>query len=86
MKELIAMVQPFVFQQQVYVFEGDAILDQFETSMVEMPDALLDYCEKSRIVRVTLRGDSHFVAKIKQDIEKRELVQYGNNKLQINAL
>ena len=86
MKEVISSIQPFVLNQQVYIFEGTEIIDQFSARLMDLPENLIAYCYGNNITKISLKGDSHFVAKIKQDTEKREMTQYGESKLQINSI
>lgn len=86
MSEVVSVIQPFVLSQQVYVFEGQEIVRQFSTTLADMPQELIAFCHGNNIFDVSLRGDAQFVAKIKRDIESKEMAQYSVNQIRVNAV
>jgi len=86
MKEVIVSVQPFILNQQVYLFEGTNIVNHFEVPLKDLSEELVAFCYANDVMNVNLKGDAQFVAKVKQDAETKEMTQYSSHKLQINAI
>lgn len=83
MKRLVGLIEPFDFNQKLYVFEGDTLVMQVSVPFADIPERVVTFCHQDGITSVTLQGDVHFTRRLKQEIYEKEFVNYGESKITV---
>lgn len=83
MKQVIVAVQPFVFEQKIFLFEDQNLLMQISVPLNELTGRIIKTSYDDDAPHVSLQGDPNFTNKIKQEIFEQEMLQYGKNQLEV---
>ena len=77
MKMLVGVIQPFIFKQNIYLFEDGVLKTQTGVMIKDVPNTIIKFAQVDDVFDVTLKGAPEFTGKIKEDLELRELTMFG---------
>jgi hypothetical protein len=75
--KIIAVVHPFDFKQNLYVYEGDELQMNVAVPLANLADTIIDVSFNHDIDRVVLYGHSQFLETMKNEILAKSIIQYG---------
>jgi len=79
--EIVVTIQPFALQQDVYLFNGLELVNHVSTTLGDLTGTIISLSKESDAPYVLLKGEAHFAAKVKDEIEAQELTQFGLNSI-----
>lgn len=85
-KKIIAFINPFAVQQNVYVFENGINLSKERSSLEDFNKTVFNLVETEQINEIDLYGAKNFVKGLKKQLQKTEQIKYNKNDLIINIL
>ena len=73
-------INTFDFSQKVYKINENGEQELIAAAPIEeLADTIASYCRMNKVDKVYLRGDTEFVAKMKDDVNTYMLNVYGAN-------
>ena len=85
-KKIIAFINPFTIQQDIYVFENGINLSKEQSSLEDFNKTVFNLVETEQINEIDLYGAKNFVKGLKKQLQKTEQIKYNKNDLIINIL
>ena len=86
MKKIIGIIHPFDMYQTFYVYQDGNKLEIVKARMNEIADTIFELSNTYDINQIDLSGAKHFIKGIIQQIQKKELIKYNQNKLIIKCI
>ena len=83
MNRIIAMLQPFVTTQIIYVYENNLKKDAIQCSERKVVDTIYKACQDYNVEEIEFIGLKQYSKGIGNKILKKELEQYNENKINI---
>lgn len=81
---IIAVVHPFDFKQEIYVFDGkDSLEMKVSVPLGNLADTLLDVSVNQGLDTIVLHGNAKFLENMKEEIVRKEFAQYNQNRLEV---
>ena len=84
-KKIICRLQPFLMEQDIYVYENGNKLDATKTKSQELVDTILTLANKYKIKDVDFSGPVQYSKGIGNQLQEASLVKY-NQKFSINYI
>ena len=85
-KKIIAFINPFTIQRDIYVFENGINLSKEQSSLEDFNKTIFNLVETEQINEIDLYGAKNFVKGLKKQLQKTEQIKYNRNDLIINIL
>lgn len=82
-KQVIAFIEPFSFQQKIFVYDGSNEIESLSVTLTEFADTVVKLCHNQESDSLILKGDKQFTGKIRKEVESRELFYYDAHTLKI---
>ena len=83
MKKIIGVLQPFDAMQKIFVYDQGRQINAKGCPLEQLPNVLFTFANNYEIDTINLSGPTFFVDKVKKDIEKEAIKEYGYKKLNI---
>lgn len=83
MKKMISLLQPFVMQQTLIVFENDKKIDTITTTLNDFPEVVYQTSIKYDCSQLEFIGTTKFAKGIGEKIEELGVSKYNSQKIQI---
>lgn len=86
MKKIVGILRPFLFKQQLFVYENGNKVDMVEVTMDEVAETVLGLCYSHAIREVDLTGPTKYSVKVRADIQNAEIAKYSKNDIKIDII
>lgn len=86
MKKLIGAIQPFDKFQTFYIYNDGQIIDNFQSSLQELPRILLQKVKNYQIEEIALSGSKSFLEGLTEKIINKEPYYFTKNKVTIKYI
>ena len=86
MRKIIGVLRPFDLQQTFYIYQDSNKISSFQTTIENLDEDILNYAKQYNIDQVDFSGAAHYVSRLIQKIQKKELEKYQYNKLIFNCI
>ncbi len=86
MKKLIGLLRPFDMTQTFYVYEDGNQLKTVELTIDEIPETVLQLCDKYNIEQIDLVGSKGYSKGLIKQIQEKESIKYNKNTLIIKCI
>lgn len=83
MKKIIAITNPFVVKQTVYVYEDGNKININEPKMEDLENTILSFSKDYDIKDITLIGSKQYNKGIEKRLKEQELSKYNKSELNI---
>jgi hypothetical protein len=84
MKKIVGVIHPFDVYQTFYVYEDKNQLDIIQTTIDDLPEAILKSANINNVYQIDISGSQQFVKGIINQIKEKEISKYSQNKLIIS--
>ena len=86
MKKIVAVIKPFVIQQNIFVYEDGNKIDVLTSPLNDIQNTLIETADKYQIENIDILGSKKYYKVIVNKIKELELTKYNENKLIINLI
>lgn len=86
MKEIISVIKPFTYTQNIFVYENGKKIDVISTNTDDLPNKIIDLADEYETSDIKLVGSSKFSKGIQGKIEIAEMTRYNKNMLNIELI
>lgn len=86
MKKIVMLVQPFVLNQTVYVYENNNKIDMFQVLNEDCAEELCKYSVANDVEEIDLTGAKKYAQGIQKAIEKEIATKYSYDKLTVKII
>lgn len=84
MKNIVGIIQPFMFEQKLYVFNDQTLESKVSVPLNKVAETVVNLAYQEGITEVTLKGLHDFTAQQKKQIQESEASKYGVTKIHID--
>lgn len=81
--KILSVLKPFELEQTIYVYESGNKIDAIKTPLDKFIPSVFKLSKQYDVKQVELVGPKQYSKGIKNQIEKKEIEQYGSNNLEI---
>ena len=86
MKTLFIYARPFIFNQNILIFEDGKEVKNEIVSINTLEERVIYLTHLNNIIEVNIAGPKIYTKGIQKKIQKAELEKYGENTLKINLV
>lgn len=86
MKKIIGLLKPFDMEQIFYVYEDGNQLETIQMTIDEIPENVLQLCDKYNIEQIDLVGSKGYSKGLIKQIQEKEIAKYNKNTLIIKCI
>lgn len=79
MKRIFLQIQPFIYQQNITVFEDNQIIRITQAPITEIPDKLCLLAKEYNITEISVVGPSNYAKNIEKQTKQKEIEKYQNS-------
>lgn len=86
MKEIVTILKPFMYLQNVFVYEDGKKIEVLASSLDDLSNNIFELSDKYDTNKVNLIGNIAFGEGIKEQILEAEMTKYNANNLDISCI
>lgn len=86
MKEIVTILKPFMYLQNVFVYEDGKKIEVLASSLDDLSNNIFELSNKYDTNKVNLIGNIAFGKGIKEQILEAEMTKYNANNLDISCI
>ena len=86
MRKIVSVIKPFIFEQNIIVYEDGNKIDVVACNVNELPNNILQLANQYELTNIELAGPTSYLKGIKKQIQELELTAYETNNLEIKII
>lgn len=86
MRKIVSVIKPFIFEQNIIVYEDGNKIDIVACNVNELPNNILQLANQYELTNIELAGPASYLKGIKKQIQELELTAYETNNLEIKII
>ena len=86
MREIVTVIKPFTYIQNIFVYENGNKINIVSTNIDDLPNKIIDLVDEYETSDIKLVGNSKFSKGIQEKIETAEMTKYNKNMLNIEFI
>lgn len=86
MKKLVIRLEPFVYEQQLFLFEDNSLTLSAKVPMKDIATRAMQFVVQDDVREIDISGIHEYATTTKREIQKEELITYSENKIKINLI